>query len=241
MQPRSRRRLPSTAHGHPPGKGLVGEHHPVVDQDVVGVELARHHGLDLGQIPERAIGVAVLVTEDHQDPARQPEGLQGGDGRLGARHLEGPGVHQGHPALGGPVRQGRAEGQLDHLLRGLLGVGPRLGTEGHTAPDPLGRTGRALAGPTGPLLAEGLGPTAPDLGPGLRRLGAGSGGGQLGGHHLVEHGQIGLDPEDRGHRDPPRRARRRRSTDGSPSAAGERGAGSGGSRPGWPSPGRWSR
>ena len=99
---------------------------------------------------------------------------------------------------GGPVGQGRVQGQAHHLLGRLLGVGPRLGPESDAAPDELGRPGRTLPGPAGALLPVGLGPASPDLGPGLRRLGPSPGRGQLGRHHLVEDGSVRLDAEDLG-------------------------------------------
>ena len=50
-------------------------------------------------------------------------------------------------ALGGPVRQGRAQGQLDHLARGPLPVAAGLGAEGDAT---AGRSGGPAPSPAGP-------------------------------------------------------------------------------------------
>jgi len=46
------------------------------------------------------------------------------------------------------------------IFFGSSGRTSGLGPEGHASTDPLGRPGRTLSGPSGPLLAERLGPTA---------------------------------------------------------------------------------
>src|ERR1019366_9165971 len=93
------------------GQRGVGEDDPVVHQDVVGVELAGQDGLDLGEVGERPVGVAVVLGEDHEHAARQAQGIQGGDGVLGAGDLEVPAVDEHDLAGGGPVGERRAQGQ----------------------------------------------------------------------------------------------------------------------------------
>ncbi len=176
----------------------VGEDDPVALDHVVGVELGALDGLDGAQVGEGPVGDAVLGGEHDEHAPLEAERGEGGHGVLGARGRERPLVDDRHLALGGAVREGGVQGEADHLLRGALVVRPGLRTEGHATARPLRGTDRSLASPARPLLTEGLGAAAADLGPGAGRLGAGPGRGQLGRDDLVEHGRVGLDPEDLG-------------------------------------------
>jgi hypothetical protein len=57
---------------------------------------------------------------------------------------------------------------------------------------------RPLTSPSQALLTPWLASTTAHFTTGLGGRGAGSGTGQLGGDHLMENGEIGLDPEDLG-------------------------------------------
>ena len=115
--------------------------------------------------------------------------------RLGLREL--PAVDDGDLGAGRPVGQRAAEGELHHLLRGLLLVAARLRAEGNATARPVGRTDGTLAGPASALLSQRLATTAAHLGPGQCALSAGAGSGQLGGDDLVHHRHVGLDAEER--------------------------------------------
>src|SRR5205807_2340876 len=137
----------------------------------------------------------VVRSQHQQHLPLEAQGLQGGRGLLGAGGGEAPAIDDGNPALRGPVGQGGAQGQLDHLLRGALAVVAGLGARGHAPAGPVRCPGRALAGPTRPLLAPRLASAPPDLGPGKGAVRPGPRRGELGGDHLVHHGHVGLQPE----------------------------------------------
>ena len=184
------------------GQRGVGEHDPVVAQDVVGVELGRPAGSGRSwRFPNERSAIPSSGPRTTSTRPSSSSAARAATASLVFGAVEGPVVDEGHPALGGPVRQGRDERQADHLLGGPLAVGAGLRAEGDPAADPLRRTGRALAGPARALLPERLGPAAGHLGPGLGGLGAGPGRRQLGGDHLVQHGRVGDDAEDLGGED----------------------------------------
>ena len=145
-----------------------------------------------------ALDRRLLEAVDHEQqlaPA-EPEPLQQLDRPGGLGGVEVEAVQHDQVAPGVPVGQGRAQGQ--HLL---LLVDPEAVVAGRRPEDdaaaaPLRGPDGALAGPSGPLLAPGLLAPAADLGPGLGRVGAGPGGGELGPHDPVHHRHVDLDPED---------------------------------------------
>ena len=98
-------------------------------------------------------------------------------------------------ALGGAVAEGRTQGELDHLLGGLLVVLARLGPEGHATTAEVRCTGRALASVAGALLLERLLAATADFCTGLGALRARATGGELSGDNLVHDGHVGLDAE----------------------------------------------
>src|SRR6266508_1417886 len=177
------------------GEGLPREHHPVGHQHVVGIELAPQHAVDVGQVAEAEPGVLVLGAEHDQHAAVDLELPQSGHRLLGARLVELPLGEHDHLAVGRPVGERRAQGELHHLLGGALAVAAGLGAEGDAATAPLGRVGGTLSGAARPLLAPRLGATAGHLGPGLGALVSAPAGGELGRDHLVHNGNIGLDAE----------------------------------------------
>ena len=131
-----------------PRQGLVGEHHPVVAQHVVGVELAgaassgRRAGCRRTARPRRRRRPGRTSTRPSRSSASRAATASL------VRGISQPQVvDQGDPLAGGPVRQGRAQGQPDHLLGGLLAVAAGLGPEGHAAARPTGARGWSPGGP----------------------------------------------------------------------------------------------
>src|SRR4029453_1321493 len=94
------------------------------------------------------------VHDEHR--AFDAEGAEGRGRRLGARHIEAPAVEDNDLALARTIGQCRTQGELDHLLGGLLLVLAGLGPEGDTTTAEVRRAGRALASVAGALLLEGL-------------------------------------------------------------------------------------
>src|SRR5450759_1988992 len=125
----------------------------------------------------------------------QTEGLEHLERAGGLGLVDVPAVEDLDPLLGGAVRQGRAQRETHHLLRGSLRVAPGLGAVRDSAAPPLGRSDEALAGPPGAFLAPRLGPAAGDLGPGLRRVASGASMRELGGDDLVKDGEVRDDLE----------------------------------------------
>ena len=128
----------------------------LVAQDVVGVQLGALDELHLAQVEEALDRVDVVAVDDDERLALDAERRQRGLGRLGLRGVEAPVVDDDDLALGGAVRQRRAQRELDHLLRGLLVVLARLRAEGDATTAEVRCAGRALAGVAGALLLERL-------------------------------------------------------------------------------------
>ena len=87
-------------------------------------------------------------------------------------------------------RQGADEGETLHLAGQALHVAARVRPEDHAAASELRRSDRALTGAAGPLLAIRLLAAAGDLAARLGVVSAEVAAGQLGSHHLVEHGRV---------------------------------------------------
>ena len=124
-----------------------------------------------------------------------PRALEQLLGVLGLRRVEAPRVDDDDLAVGGAVAERRAQGQLDHLLRGLLVVLARLRAVGDATAAAVRRPDRALAGVAGALLLERLLAAAADLGAGLGALRAAAASGQLGRDDLVHQRHVGLHAE----------------------------------------------
>ena len=195
---RSRRR--------PPGRVASVKTTQSLTQDVVGVELAERDGLGLGQVGERAVGVSRRRRPSTTSTrAGQPELAQGGDGVLGPRRRRSAqSSTSATRPVGGPVATGRRAGPGGPSSSGVCwrscgawARGPRRRRliDGErlepwrARPVPFWRNGLA---PPPRTSARVLVDWVPD-----------AGGGQLGGDHLVQHGQVGLDAEDRSARGRP--------------------------------------
>ena len=152
--------------------------------------------MHLGQVTEATDDRVVFAPHDHQGSALDTEGGQRRFGLLGAGTVEVPSVDHHDLVIGGPIRQGRTEGQLDHLLVCSLRIITGLGAMGDTAADPDRGSDGAGTGTAGAFLAPGLGTATSDLSTGFGAVGAGTTGGQLCVDHLVHDRHIGLDAED---------------------------------------------
>ena len=130
------------------GQGLVGEDHPVVAQHVVGGQLGGQDRLDVGQVAEGPLGHHVVLAQHDQHPARRaPSAARAATASLVLGTSQPQASTRATRSAGGPVRQGRAQRQPDHLLRGPLPVAAGLGPEGHAAARPVRGAGRARRGP----------------------------------------------------------------------------------------------
>src|SRR6266542_477625 len=168
---------------------LAGEH-------VVGVELVEGddlHGLEVAQAPDRR----VLEPVDHEQEPAAGE-VQRLDQLHGAAR---PGLGEVQPvehhdvAAGEPVGERGPQRQDLLLLVDAQRVVARVRPEDHAAAGPLRGADGPLPGPPGALLAPGLLAAAAHLGPGLGRVRARPGGGELRAHHPVHDRHVDLHAE----------------------------------------------
>ena len=148
------------------------------------------------QVAEALDGVLIITIDNNEGRPGDVEVLKGLDGSFGAGCRPIPRVDNDDLAVHRTVTQGRAKGELHHLLGGALGVLARLRSESNTTTGPLRRTGGTLTGVTGALLLEGLLTATRNLGAGLGALGAGTTLGQLRRYDLVHDRDVGLHTED---------------------------------------------
>src|SRR5690606_6024524 len=175
----------------------LGEHHVVVDQHVIGVELVGREQMHVRQVPCRKPAQLVVAVQHNQDPLRLRHRRESRLGRLRGRLLTG---HQLGDDVDLPstrtVGEGAAQSSGLHLLRSALGVVPRCGAVDRATTHELRRTNRALASTTGALLAVRLAATTTNLTAGLRVVCALTRCRHLGHHDLVHQRDVRLHVED---------------------------------------------
>src|SRR5690606_36106961 len=188
------------AAGDKPLESGLGEHHVVVVQDVVGVQLARVEQVHVLQVPQAQPGGLLLVAvEHHQNLLGLGPVAQRRLGLLGARLLPADHVRDDvQLARTDPVGESAAQGLALHLLRGPLRVVARLRTMHRATTDELRGADRALAGVAGALLAVRLLATTRHHSAGLGGVRTLPGCRQLRHDDLVQQRNAGLHVEDLG-------------------------------------------
>src|SRR5699024_221624 len=179
--------------------GGLREHHVVVDEHVVGVQLLRRDQVCVREVACRPPGQLVATLHNDQDLVRPVVIDDRTTGHRGQRTLGFSGGRlltldhrSGQVYLSGacPVRESPSQRRGLHLLRRPLGVITRRRPVDRTATNELGSTFRALASATGALLAIRLLATAGDIAPVLPVVCALPRGGGLGRAHLMRQGNV---------------------------------------------------
>ncbi len=141
----------------------------------------------------------VLALDDQEDVLALGDLAEQALGGLGRRRLgRGHAGDDVDAVVAGPVGERTAQSGGDHLLRGPLRVVARHGTVHDATAGELRRTGRALTGAAGALLAVRLLAATADLGTSLGLVGALTGRSELRHDDLVHQRNADLRVEDLG-------------------------------------------
>ena len=169
----------------------------LLDQDRVRVEQGDDvervgaNDLDARQVPGGEDERLVRGRCHDQDATVGPtESIEDADQVARLRLLETELVEDADRVVVELRRERSAQGEALHLARQTLCIAARVRPEDHAAASELRGPRGALARPTGPLLAIRLPTAAGDLATLLGVVGPEVAAGQLGGHHLVEHGRV---------------------------------------------------
>src|ERR1035437_10956829 len=172
---------------------VAGHQHRVRGEQVAHREVGGEDDAHLGQVAGAALEQLVVRAEDDEHARSRLDGAQQLDDGAGARYVELETAENRDVAVLRLGRERAAQGEAALLARHLLAVAARRRPEDHTAPRPLRRADRSLAGAPSALLAPRLFSTAAPPGAGLWVLGGPGGGGGVGGgrpgaHPGVERG-----------------------------------------------------
>src|SRR5690606_10031810 len=134
-------------------EGVRGEHHVVVHENVVRVELVNGEQVDPRCVAQRLPSELVVTSEHHEGRAAVGDACQGGKSGLGRRDVAlDEALDHVDAACTSPVRQSATKSGSLHLLRGALRVVARLRTVNDATTSELGRTSRTLTSAAGALL-----------------------------------------------------------------------------------------
>src|ERR1035437_1031098 len=176
---------------------VAGHQHRVRGEQVAHREVGGEDDAHLGQVAGAALEQLVVRAEDDEHARSRLDGAQQLDDGAGARYVELETAENRDVAVLRLGRERAAQGEAALLARHLLAVAARRRPEDHTAPRPLRRADRSLAGAPSALLAPRLLATAAHLGAGLGVMGALAGVGELAEQRLVHHRGVDRAPEDR--------------------------------------------
>src|SRR5919109_2221555 len=139
-----------------------------VGEEVADVQVAGQHDLGPAEVLERATHGVVRRRQDDERRAVEADGAHELFRLARLRLVEDKALDDADLAVDRLLAEGAAQREPAHLLRHLLRVVTRLGSEDLGAALHARLAGRAVTRPPGALLAIGLGATAADVLPRLR-------------------------------------------------------------------------